>query len=119
MRTILFRGKSEKSGEWVYGLLGEIRNSRYISGVVYETGEITVSVVIDKTVGQYTGLRDKNGTRIFEGDRIAIEGLHPGQVQGDVAFRDGAFGVTWIHAGVERFYAFVSMCNVEYEVIHG
>ena len=117
MRQIVFKGKSESSGEWIYGTLGEIDGKPYISGLGYDTGEETVAFVDGGTVGQFTGVLDKNGLRIFEGDRVAIHGLHPTQVLGDVTFRDGAFGVTWVHNGVERFYAFVSMCNVEYEVL--
>ena len=66
-REILFRGKRVKDGKWVEGLLtkdikGHIRiqyNPRYFSVVVNP-----------ESVGQFTGMTDKNGTKIFEGDIV-------------------------------------------------
>lgn len=77
MSEILFRGKRLDHGEWTYGYY--VKTKDYITGnkvsiiipenaEMHPNGEIRSNAVDDETVCRYTGLKDKNGTKIFDRD---------------------------------------------------
>ena len=120
MREILFRGKRLDNGEWVYGDYWHLpeKNFYCISDKEFNRK------VTPETVGQYTGLTDKNGRKIFEGDIIHLEysqvffgGVYFGEYTAKVSYKEGCFITDGINNGDEIETPLSGFDNDEVEII--
>lgn len=116
MREILFRGKGNKKyngGGWYYGVPIQCDDDDW-----QICTSCSMRTVVTETIGQYTGLVDKNGTKIFEEDIVHFDymGVNKG-VNGTatVIFQNGQFGVFW--GWHKEFVPLTGFCNTTIEVI--
>lgn len=134
MRTIIFRGKRKDNGEWVEGNFYEsqisgcyILENKLLATVGGRRSRATIRdklipyEVDPETVSQYTGLKDKNGKRIFEGDIVICGKEINGNIIdrlveiGFVEMRHGAFGLHRKQGYYRPFKDWLE--DYEYEVI--
>lgn len=124
MREILFRAKTKDGGEWIYGDLIHYKNGdaaifeEKLSAYGCEATEICKRTLVDsETICQYTGIDDKNGTKIFTNDicryENAEDGYGIGKIEDDY--------ISW-HSGKIREKnimtpLFYLHCSEEWEVI--
>ena len=73
MREIKFRGISEDNSEWVYGYYLSDIATTIIPYAIYAKQKF--HKVVPESIGQFTGLHDKNGKEIYEGDILKCDGL--------------------------------------------
>ncbi|EAF8342315.1 hypothetical protein ABZ180_002877 [Listeria monocytogenes] len=102
MREIEFRGKRIDNGEWIYGNLMQFEDSATFIFVDERKGASTLTyahfiinnmhAIDEKTIGQYTGLKDKNSKKIFERDLCWDE---HNECYGVVKFEEGKFLYVW------------------------
>lgn len=100
MRQIIFRGQHIITKEWIEGSLIRYRDGDcFICCDSEDDDVLSKYAVIPETVGQYTGLKDKIGKRIWEGDIIRFVDdcflSEDGEI-GQVVFRNGCYGIEYV-----------------------
>lgn len=120
-REIEFRGQCVLNGEWLYGDLEYSRNDKDVVRIHTYNDDGSYKrqcLVVPDTVGQFTGLVDKNGVKVFEGDIVRIcDSDYEEYSDTQVKFAHGVFGVdNWTKKTLTTLSFFLTGGDSEYSV---
>ena len=115
LRTLKFRGFNKKRGIWLYGNYILNRGAHFIAPQEFADGKTWEDYEVEEeSIGQFTGLTDKNGKEIYEGD-IVQWGDSEHKIKQVVEFRNGAFG--YVYDTIGSFVPYAANTNFDFAAL--